>query len=563
VWFRYTTIRTETPTYPEPSALLEPESAGAIGALSRALELHDPVAARRGVLRALVIDHLAGALELDIETQTVAFAGALLSDVGVLLSRTRPPGDDAAMVQLGATLLERVAPLSAVARAIRHSTERWDGGGTPHGLSEQAIPLPSRLIALARALVGPVDLDITPTWPARCGRARALSGTVLDPSLVAPAIAAILESPPSGPLFSTERGLAVLDSLIAPGPGRAPIDALRDVGAAIHAAQRLDEVLVLIADYARRALDASTVSIGRRDLSTQTMQVLVNVGELPDDRERFPADETYALSAYPDITGFAEGREHALMRLGNDPATLRYLDRRGINSEIAAPIVIDDVPWGMVWASTRPARLPLTAAALDTLRVVAIQAAIGVAHTERLAGLETLALRDPLTGLGNRRVLDEKLRSIFRRGPLERQDCALIMCDVDELKIVNDTLGHAVGDRVLLETANALRSAVAGLDAVTICRIGGDEFCVVLERGGLLHAQAVADRVAQIVSRAEHTRSVSCGIAIASPAIETPSQLLRAADVAQYEQKRARKGASRGDFESAGQRRRARRDLIS
>ena len=98
---------------------------------------------------------------------------------------------------------------------------------------------------------------------------------------------------------------------------------------------------------------------------------------------------------------------------------------------------------------------------------------------------------------------------------------------------------------------------------MTICRIGGDEFCVVLERGGLLHAQAVADRVAQIVARAENHRSVSCGIAIADASIETPSQLLRAADVAQYEQKRARKGGARLGPESAGQRRRARRDAIS
>src|SRR5205814_539514 len=162
-------------------------------------------------------------------------------------------------------------------------------------------------------------------------------------------------------------------------------------------------------------------SIGRRDYVTHSLHVLVNVGELPPGRERFPADETYSLLSFPSITGFIDGTEHALLRLGNDPATLRYLDRQGINSEIAAPI---------------------------------------------------------------------------------------IMCDVDELKIVNDTLGHAVGDRVLLDTANALRSAVAGLEAVTICRIGGDEFCVVLERGGLLHAQAVADRVAQIVARAENHRSV-------------------------------------------------------
>jgi hypothetical protein len=87
---------------------------------------------------------------------------------------------------------------------------------------------------------------------------------------------------------------------------------------------------------------------------------------------------------------------------------------------------------------------------------------------------------------------------------------------------------------------------------VTICRIGGDEFCVVLERGGLLHAQAVADRVSQIIARGENQRSVSCGIAIADPSIETPSQLLRAADVAQYEQKRSRRGGGRLAAESCG-----------
>src|SRR4029453_19142164 len=112
-------------------------------------------------------------------------------------SPPRPPGDDAAMVQLGATLLERVGSLSAVARAVRHSTERWDGEGTPDGLSEIAIPLPARLIALARVLVGPVDVDITPTWPARCGRARALSGSVLDPSLVVPALPPPPRAPPA------------------------------------------------------------------------------------------------------------------------------------------------------------------------------------------------------------------------------------------------------------------------------------------------------------------------------------------------------------------------------
>jgi diguanylate cyclase (GGDEF)-like protein len=191
---------------------------------------------------------------------------------------------------------------------------------------------------------------------------------------------------------------------------------------------------------------------------------------------------------------------------------------------------------------------------------VATQIASGVAQAARVADLETLALRDPLTGLGNRRVLDAKLRQVFARPAIARQDTAVIICDVDGLKEINDQLGHATGDAVLLEMADALRLAVLGLADATVCRIGGDEFCIIIDGGGQLLAEPVAERAQRLFARAE-SRSMSCGVAIATLDVHTPGDLLRAADEAQYEQKRVRRpDLIPPEVVPARPRRRARRD---
>jgi diguanylate cyclase (GGDEF)-like protein len=139
------------------------------------------------------------------------------------------------------------------------------------------------------------------------------------------------------------------------------------------------------------------------------------------------------------------------------------------------------------------------------------------------------------------------------------------MCDVDGLKEVNDTQGHATGDAVLLEAADALRLAVIGLPDATVCRIGGDEFCVVLDGQALLMADPVADRAQRLFARGDD-RSMSCGVAFATIEMHTPADLLRAADEAQYQQKRLRRGrpgAPEGEPlpPADRSRRRARRDL--
>jgi diguanylate cyclase (GGDEF)-like protein len=547
---------------------VEPSVRAAIAALCRALEVHDPALARRAAYRAALVEHSAPQLALDPETLAAAIGGALLADVAALVVHARPdPERDTAAAVLGAEVVERAGAGERVAVAVRHRLERWDGAGSPHGLRGEAIPAAARVVAVAHVLVGPIESGGVPHWTARAGRARSLAGSVLDPAIVAVvADCAAADTLPASSA-SLDAALRGLDALVDEPDHTSPIEALTSIGAAIHAADRIDDVLALISEHARRALRAQIVSIGRIDHADQAVEVLVNVGELGPGEERFPATLSVPLAQFPAYSAFRTGEPHAFSRTDapDDTGESTYLASRRLQSELAVPIRVEGDPWGVVTAGTRPGRRELDENDLGTLRLVAAQIAAGVVQATRVADLEALALRDPLTGLGNRRVLDVKLRQIFQRSPIARQDVAVIMCDVDGLKEINDNHGHATGDAVLLEAADALRLAVAGLADPTVCRIGGDEFCVVVDGQALLLAEPVAERAQRLFARADE-RSMSCGVAFATIEMHTPADLLRAADEAQYQQKRLRRGRE-GEVPPApptpeGPRRRARRDLL-
>ena len=138
------------------------------------------------------------------------------------------------------------------------------------------------------------------------------------------------------------------------------------------------------------------------------------------------------------------------------------------------------------------------------------------------------ALRDPLTGVANRRALDAVLQQL-------RPGDAVALLDLDNFKAVNDTDGHVEGDRVLVDFARHLRRSTGPHD--TVGRWGGEEFLVVL-RGA--HHQAL-DRVEELAAswRATGPRTTfSAGVALSSRTI-TPSRLLVEADVALYRAKRS------------------------
>lgn len=542
------------------------EGEAAVAALARALEIYDPDASRRAGYVASLVHLIAEVALIPADVEADAIAAALLGDVGALVAHgpPTPPNDELDLTRtvLVAGLVERLPGLGGAGRALRHRHERWDGAGGPHGLAGTRIPLASRLLAVAARVVGRPAPGEAPHVTARLADTVARSGTELDPELVDAVVAVIRGGRLDVDGVTADTGLALLDDLVIERRlASSPLDALLSIGAAIDATDRMEEVIELIAGHARAALGASSVSIGRFDPEEGTVDVLVNVGDLARGGERYPADEVYALAEHPHLAVLLDGTAYARTASDStDPAGGRELVDRGLASEIAAPIMIGDTPWGVVWATTRAGQRELTERDVETLRLVASQVATGVTHAARFAELEELALRDPLTGLGNRRVLEATLREVFARPAIERQDTALIMCDVDGLKDINDTLGHGVGDKVLVEVADALREAVLDFPNATVCRIGGDEFCVVVDGGGLLSAPAIARRVNELFERTGDQRSLSTGVAAVTFDMRTPSDLLRAADENQYEDKRRRKLVPAAPEPEPAERRRLRRD---
>ena len=549
------------------SCPLDRSARAAITALARALEVFDRPAARRAALRAHLADRIAIAADISLKDRVDAITGSILSEIGILLTHARPVGTvdivpDPASAVLSATLLDRLPGLEGTSDAVRHQFERWDGSGGPHGARGPEIPIAARLLALSATLVGHPNPGQPPNWTARQRRVDDLLGTALDPDLGA-AAADELESGDSLP-STVELGevLAGLDRFVAP-ERNAPVEALVSIGEVVRAADRVDEVLLVIAEQAKRSLGATVVSICRFDHErpeSRRVQTMVNAGA---GLERFPAEEFHNDDARPGLSSLLTGQGFVRTIFDGraDDRGIVSLHRRGLGSEAAWPIIIGDSIWGIVWATTRDDEAVLDHDHLSTLRLVATHAAAAISQAQRIAEFEELALSDPLTGLGNRRVLEEKLDSIFQRSPIDRQDVALIMCDVDGLKQINDTEGHAAGDRLLVKAGEALLDAASTVSKSTVCRIGGDEFCIILDGGGMLSAEPVMTLAARTFAESGTGRSLSFGIAFATPDVASPIDLLGVADEAQYEAKRRRKGLPPvAELPALGSRRRAHRE---
>ncbi|ARQ57843.1 MULTISPECIES: PleD family two-component system response regulator [Rhizobium] len=155
-----------------------------------------------------------------------------------------------------------------------------------------------------------------------------------------------------------------------------------------------------------------------------------------------------------------------------------------------------------------------------------------------------LAVTDPLTGLNNRRYLDNHLTVLFNRSMARGRPLSVLITDIDRFKQVNDTYGHDGGDEVLREFANRVRSTIRGADLA--CRYGGEEFVVAMPDTSPEVAAAVAERLRAAVESApfmlKHSGealnvTASFGIASRIGSVLTPDQLMKQADLALYEAK--------------------------
>jgi diguanylate cyclase (GGDEF)-like protein len=189
----------------------------------------------------------------------------------------------------------------------------------------------------------------------------------------------------------------------------------------------------------------------------------------------------------------------------------------------------------------RASRLQLAVIALAAVLLLALSLLV-VRQRRTSVAMRSLALTDELTGLPNRRdVLARLAHWLARPGaPV----CAVLLADLDHFKRINDQHGHLIGDEVLRAVAVRLTDSVR--EPVVVGRLGGEEFLVVLPGSGLEAARQVAERIREQIAEIDTTRwfegaplTVSVGVAARDPAGDSVSNMLRRADGALYDAKRA------------------------
>jgi diguanylate cyclase (GGDEF)-like protein len=321
----------------------------------------------------------------------------------------------------------------------------------------------------------------------------------------------------------------------------ARLRALLDI-AKVIGASRTEDLVEALAESARRAVDGASLSISRWDRERGLLRTLVNVGLLGPGETRFPADETYSMEPWPEVVGLVEDRMSFVSTRGDGTPEGEHLAELRKASGISVPILVEARVWGELWAARTEGQTPYTEADLDFAEAVATQVAAGVVQAEHLIRIEGLAFTDPLTGLANRRAVDERLDEALGLHASAGRTVSIVLADISRLKQVNDSFGHEAGDRLIVSVAQAVSRASGLTEHGLAARIGGDEFCVVVDGEPLSVSVQVAEELCRLVDSQPMSTGISCGVAsteVLPGPVENATRLFRLADAAQYRAKRA------------------------
>ncbi|MFL6287040.1 MAG: diguanylate cyclase domain-containing protein [Actinomycetes bacterium] len=321
------------------------------------------------------------------------------------------------------------------------------------------------------------------------------------------------------------------------------LGALADIARAAWAGSHQD-LLMQAAASAREALDAASVSISRWDPELNQGQVLLNEGQLGPFEEPFPVDEVYGADVYASLQALSDqltGWTTNIDDPTDDGPDSDLLKRLGKHCSIGAPIPMEGRIWGELYLTRTEDQLCFDASDVDLALVVAAQIGAALATAQHLNNVDQLAHTDPLTGLANRRSVDESLDIALSRHRSEAVPVSLIVCDLNGLKRINDEQGHDAGDRALVRFAGMLSRVATRLPGSIAARLGGDEFCIVVTDVSADDVVAAAEELCRLVLRSP-LEGVSCGVASTQDdvgEVETAGRLFRLADAAQYRAKRS------------------------
>jgi diguanylate cyclase (GGDEF)-like protein/PAS domain S-box-containing protein len=222
------------------------------------------------------------------------------------------------------------------------------------------------------------------------------------------------------------------------------------------------------------------------------------------------------------------------------------LGELGLVSSLCVPIAGRDRPFGILYVHARERRAFSQDDVAFLSGVATLVSAAVQRHREEQATRHE-ALHDPLTRLPNRALAVDRIAQALARRRREGVDVVVFALDVDRFKMINDSLGHAAGDEVLLAVAPRLAAAVRPSD--TVARLGGDEFVVIcVGEDAARQVTEVAERLAAaahqslVLEGREHAVTISIGITVSASPEDTPRSLLRDADAAMYRAKQRGRG---------------------
>lgn len=254
------------------------------------------------------------------------------------------------------------------------------------------------------------------------------------------------------------------------------------------------------------------------------------------------------LMVEPDVGG----RVSKLVLEDGKPVVVEDITRIGIRSApadwryktpsfLSYPILIGERRIGVLNFTDKVNGDAFNERDLELLQAIAPQIAVAIDRTvlkDRAGELEHLSVTDAVTGLPNRRYLDKRLNEEIQRSKRHRFPMSLMMLDIDKFKSYNDTFGHQAGDAALRIVGQVLQDILRGADVAA--RYGGEEFAILLPQTTSSEAAAIAERLRHRIEHTEFPKrkvTVSIGIAACSSDIDSPEDIIGAADYALYEAK--------------------------
>jgi diguanylate cyclase (GGDEF)-like protein/PAS domain S-box-containing protein len=308
---------------------------------------------------------------------------------------------------------------------------------------------------------------------------------------------------------------------------------LAKMGELLQSCISREEVFAAAIGYAPRIFPAVPGAIAMLDASRKLAEVIGSWSDCQLPPAVFEPSACWALRT---------GHPH-LVTAGDSTAPCAHAAGMK-NTYLCTPILAQGETLGIVHFQATDAVPQLDASELSFKTTFAGQVGLSLANIKLREALRTQSIRDPLTGLYNRRYLEEMLDREVRRAGRAQQVLGVLMIDLDHFKSFNDTYGHDAGDVVLRETGSCLTKGIRAEDFV--CRFGGEEFVVILPTADLAASRARAERLRSKMrelaimyqGKSLGIVTISVGVAAFPEHGSSPKELMAAADGALYQAKR-------------------------